>query len=126
MDLKGKIAIVTGSSKGIGKAIILELARCGAKVVVSGRNLERINQVQNEAEKIGVEAIAVAADVSNLEESSNLINKTLEKWSHMSISWDELIFTIFFYSAYHAIHFAGFARCKEKYFASSFPVTNIM
>lgn len=85
MDLKGKVAIVTGSSKGIGKAIVLELARCGAKVVVSGRNLERIEQVRNEAEKIGAEAIAVAADVSDTDEAANLINKTLEKWERVDI-----------------------------------------
>jgi len=85
MDLKGKIAIVTGSSKGIGMAIIQELARCGANVVVSGRNLERIKQVQNEVEKIGAEAIAVAADVSDLEQASNLVNKTLEKWERVDI-----------------------------------------
>lgn len=85
MDLKGKIAIVTGSSKGIGKAIVLELARCGAKVVVSGRNPERIEQVRSEVEKIGADSIAVAADVSDSEAASNLVNKTLEKWERVDI-----------------------------------------
>lgn len=85
MNLKGKVAIVTGSSKGIGKAIVLELARCGAKVVVSGRDQERIKQVQEEIEQTGAEVIAVAADVSDPEEASNLINKTLEKWEQIDI-----------------------------------------
>lgn len=85
MDIKGKVAIVTGSSRGIGRAIVLELARCGAGVVVSGRDLGRIEQVKKEVEKIGAEGIAVAADVSDSDEASNLINKTLEKWERVDI-----------------------------------------
>lgn len=85
MNLKGKIAIVTGSSRGIGKAIALELVQSGSKVVISGRNRERIEQVQNQIEKMGGEAIAVSADISKMEEASNLVNKALEKWERVDI-----------------------------------------
>lgn len=85
MNLKEKVAIVTGSSRGIGKAIALELVQSGAKVVISGRNQERIELVLKQIEGMGGEAISVSADVSKMEEASNLINKTLEKWERVDI-----------------------------------------
>ena len=53
MNLKEKVAIVTGSSRGIGKAIALELVQSGAKVVISGRNQERIELVLKQIEGRG-------------------------------------------------------------------------
>ena len=85
MNLKEKVAIVTGSSRGIGKAIALELVQSGAKVVISGRNQGRIELVLKQIEGMGGEAISVSADVSKMEEASNLINKTLEKWERVDI-----------------------------------------
>lgn len=85
MNLKEKVAVVTGSSKGIGKAIAIELARAGTSVVISGRNQERIEQVQKEVEQLGTESLAVIADVSKMEDAANLINKTLEKWERVDI-----------------------------------------
>lgn len=85
MNLKEKVAIVTGSSRGIGKAIALELVQSGAKVVISGRNRERIELVLKQIEGMGGEAISVSADVSKMDEASNLINKTLEKWERVDI-----------------------------------------
>ncbi len=85
MNLKEKVAIVTGASRGIGKAIALELAKHGARVAVSGRNSERLEQVQEEIKKKGGEAHAVVADISRMEDAANLINKTLEKWEKVDI-----------------------------------------
>ena len=85
MNLEEKVAIVTGSSKGIGRAIAIELARSGAKVVVSGRNQERVEQVRNEIKKENTEVIAVVADVSKMDDAVNLVNKTLEKWERVDI-----------------------------------------
>lgn len=85
MDLSEKVAVVTGSSKGIGKAIVLELAACGAKVVVSGRNKDKVDAVRNEIKHNGGEAIGIPADISKMEDASNLINKTLEKWERINI-----------------------------------------
>jgi len=85
MDLSDKVAIVTGSSKGIGKAIALELAACGAKVAVSGRNNETVEAVRKEIEQNGGEAISVVADISKMDDAVNLINKTLEKWERINI-----------------------------------------
>ena len=55
-DLTGKVAIVTGSSKGIGRAIVEALARAGAKVVVSSRKLEGCQEVVDALKKEGREA----------------------------------------------------------------------
>jgi 3-oxoacyl-[acyl-carrier protein] reductase len=85
MNLKEKVAIVTGSSRGIGKAIAFELVQSGAKVVISGRNRERIELVLKQIGGMGGEAISVSADVSKMDEASNLINKTLEKWERVDI-----------------------------------------
>ncbi len=64
-ELAGKIALVTGSSRGIGRAIALELARRGARVVVNYRTgAEQAEAVRAEIEALGVPALAVAADVS--------------------------------------------------------------
>lgn len=85
MDLKEKVAIVTGASRGIGKAIALELAKNGAKVTLSGRNSEKLSQVQQEIKQNGGETYPVVADISKMEDAANLINKTLEKWEKVDI-----------------------------------------
>jgi 3-oxoacyl-[acyl-carrier protein] reductase len=62
--LKGKVALVTGSSRGIGAAIATRFAREGAKVVVHGRDTTAIRSVMEEIEKNGGAAISVVADVT--------------------------------------------------------------
>ena len=72
-DLSGKVAIVTGSSRGIGKRTALALARRGARLVVTARTVEEsggelpgtIGQTVKEIESLGGEAVAVAADLSD-------------------------------------------------------------
>jgi 3-oxoacyl-[acyl-carrier protein] reductase len=79
MSLTGKVAIVTGSSRGIGKAIALRLARDGASVVInfSGDSTPGEKVV----ETIGHDhAIAVKADITNLDQQKRLINATVERF----------------------------------------------
>jgi len=83
--LDNKVSIVTGSTRGIGKDISLEIARRGAKVVISGRDLARAEEVKGEIENKGGKAIVIPADVSKSEEAQNLINKTLEIWDQIDI-----------------------------------------
>jgi 3-oxoacyl-[acyl-carrier protein] reductase len=85
MTLKDKVAIVTGSTKGIGKEIALEFARCGAKVVVSGRSAERAEQVCQEIQSAGGEAISLVADVANAGEAQQLVDKTIEHFGQVDI-----------------------------------------
>ncbi|HFB68255.1 MAG TPA: SDR family NAD(P)-dependent oxidoreductase, partial [Calditrichae bacterium] len=85
MKLAEKVAIVTGSTRGIGQAIAEELARQGAKVVISGRNGERAQQVAAAIQEAGGEAIAVQADVSHMEDAQRLVKETLERWGRIDI-----------------------------------------
>jgi 3-hydroxybutyrate dehydrogenase len=68
IDLTGKTALVTGASRGIGRAIALELAHTGANVIVSARSTTELEHLQLELQKLGVKALAVPCDV--LEDSS--------------------------------------------------------
>jgi 3-oxoacyl-[acyl-carrier protein] reductase len=84
--LNGKVALVTGASRGIGKAIALELARQGAKVVVNFAGNElKANEVVDEIKKLGSQAIAVKADVANGEEVTEMVKKTVEVFGQVDI-----------------------------------------
>lgn len=85
MDLKGKVAIITGSGRGIGKSIAVKLAQKGANIVISDVDENTGNQTVEEIKTLGVDAIMVKADVSKSKESDALIEKTLEKFGHLDI-----------------------------------------
>lgn len=78
-DLKGKVAVITGSTKGIGKAIAHAMARAGAKVVISSRKQEACEEVAGEIRKAGGNAIAIACHVGKRAECEALIAKTREQ-----------------------------------------------
>ena len=75
MNIKDKVAIVTGASEGIGKAIAEQLSAKGAKVVLAARNEERLAEL---AHKLGGGAVAVRTDMSDENQVQNLIDRTLE------------------------------------------------
>lgn len=84
--LKGKCAVVTGASRGIGKAIALKLAGLGANVVLNYRSSEKeALEVENEIKNMGVDVISVKADISKLNEVENLINTAKEKFGCIDI-----------------------------------------
>ena len=84
--LEGKVAIVTGASRGIGRAIALELARRGAQVVVNyNRSAEAAAEVVAAIEAAGGQAAAVQADVSDFEQAGRLIQAGLEAFGQIDI-----------------------------------------
>ena len=85
MRLGGKVAIVTGSGSGIGKAIVLRMAQEGASIVVNDIDIDRMNNVVSEITQLGGKAIACKADVTNRSEVRNLMKTTAEKFGQVHI-----------------------------------------
>ncbi len=84
-DLKGKTALVTGASQGIGRAIALALAKSGARVAVAARNLEKLKGVAGEIAAAGGEALAIAMDVAEAEQVKAGFREALEKFGRLDI-----------------------------------------
>lgn len=84
-DLTGKVAIVTGSSKGIGLSIAKGLAENGAKLVISSRKQSAVDTVAEEFKKAGLEAIGMACHIGDAEQRKALIAKTMEQYGRIDI-----------------------------------------
>lgn len=85
MRLEGKVAIVTGSARGLGKAIVERLAREGAKVVVTDVNEAGCIETAAEINQAGGEALAQVCDVTSRESIEALAKATVEKWGKIDI-----------------------------------------
>ncbi len=84
--LSGKIAVVTGGSRGIGKSIALTFAEAGADVVVCSRkNISELEEVAQEIQALGRRAVAIAANVAQKTEVDSMIEKTLEQFGCIDI-----------------------------------------
>jgi NAD(P)-dependent dehydrogenase (short-subunit alcohol dehydrogenase family) len=84
-DLRGKVAIVTGSSRGLGFASAKGMAEHGARVVISGRKLEACEAAAAEIRAVGGEAIAVAANIGRKEELQRVVDVANEAWGRVDI-----------------------------------------
>ncbi len=86
LGLKDRVAIVTGSSRGIGKAIALGLAQEGAKVSICARNEEQLKETAEEiASSAKIEVLALKADLTRQEDIKRLVNETLRKFGRVDI-----------------------------------------
>lgn len=82
-DMTGKVAIVTGSSRGIGRSIALELARAGASVVVSSRKPEACEKVRAEIAAEGGAAVVIPCNISSREDCETLIRSTMAQFGRI-------------------------------------------
>lgn len=84
MNLKGKTAVVTGSGRGIGKAIALKLAQMGASIVLTGTS-GAVDQTADEFKSLGYNVAVAKGDVKNLKDVEDIINKAVETFGSLDI-----------------------------------------
>jgi len=85
LSLKGKCAVVTGGSRGLGEAIVMRMVEAGASVVFTGRGSEALQRVEKQVKAMGGKAIGVQADISRLENSQKVINLAVERFGRIDI-----------------------------------------
>ncbi len=84
-SLSGKVAIITGSTKGIGKSIAEAFAQAGAKVVISSRKEDKCNEVAAAINDAGGEALSVPCNISHKEQLQALVDTTLKAWGRIDV-----------------------------------------
>ncbi len=95
MRLRGRVAVITGASRGIGKAIATHYAAEGAKLILSARDAGRLNSLRDELNRQGTEAVSVVADVSNEADVIRLIKTANDKFGRIDILVNNAGFGIF-------------------------------
>jgi len=83
--LEGKAALITGASQGLGRALALAFAREGARVAINSRSEESIRPVAEEAESLGAEVVALAADVSRGADVEKLVGAAAERFGKIDV-----------------------------------------
>ena len=76
--MQNKVVIITGASSGIGKALVYEFAKRGAKIAMGARNLDELHKIETDLKSRGVDALSVQTDVTREADCKNLIEKTVD------------------------------------------------
>lgn len=84
-DIKGKVVIVTGGSKGIGKEIALEYSKLGAKVVIIGRNIDDLNNVKQELDRNSENNLVIQVDLNDVSALNKKVDDIYEKYKSIDI-----------------------------------------
>ena len=84
-EFADKVALITGGSRGIGRAIALRLAASGASVAICARGEEAARTVADEITALGLQSFAQAADVSDADQAAQIVKATLERWGRLDI-----------------------------------------
>lgn len=95
IDLSGKVAIVTGAGMGVGEGIAMAMARAGANLVCNARTVKDIDRTAEKARQLGVEAMAVAGDVTQAEDLDNLVEAAIGKFGRIDLLVNNAGGTIF-------------------------------
>jgi NAD(P)-dependent dehydrogenase (short-subunit alcohol dehydrogenase family) len=85
LSLKGRCAVVTGGSRGLGEAIVHRLSQAGASVVLTGRGLDALKKVEADIAATGGQALGLQADLASLPDSQRVIAKALERFGRVDI-----------------------------------------
>ena len=83
--MKNKVIIITGASSGIGKALGFALAKKGNKLVLAGRNKEKLNAVLQKINEVNISAISIVTDVCKKEDCKNLIHKCITEFGRIDV-----------------------------------------
>lgn len=83
--MKDKVVIITGGSSGIGKALALEFGRMGTRVVITGRNEERLNEVGEELDAMNAPNLCLKLDVAREQDNAHLVKSTINEFGRIDI-----------------------------------------
>ncbi|MDH3997415.1 MAG: SDR family oxidoreductase [Desulfuromonadales bacterium] len=85
LNVEGKVVLITGASRGLGKAVAMGFAKAGAKLSLAARNEELLNEVAAEAKEFGAEALTVKCDVGVESDLVALVEKTVERFGRIDV-----------------------------------------
>ena len=83
--MENKVVIVTGASSGIGKACAEVFGKSGAKIVITGRNVQNLEAEAKQLDQLGISNLAIVADVSNEDDNRRMVDQTIERFGGIDI-----------------------------------------
>jgi NAD(P)-dependent dehydrogenase (short-subunit alcohol dehydrogenase family) len=85
LSLKGRCAVVTGGSRGLGEAIVNRLSQAGASVVLTGRGIDALKKVESKINDAGGQALGVKADMASLKDSQKVVDQAVKRFGRLDI-----------------------------------------